>query len=202
MKITWYGHSWFKIETEEGSVVFDPYGDGSVPGYGNLRLDADLVLCSHEHRDHGNRDAVKLSGKETEIVVEKISTFHDEVRGAKRGLNNVHIINAEGMRVAHLGDLGCELETEHVEKLKDIYVLMIPIGGYYTIGTRDALKLIEKIQPRVTIPMHYRDEKHGYDVISTAEDFIAHCFNPVACGSEIIVDASTAPMTALMKPME
>ena len=133
MKIIYYGHSCFKIETEAGSVVFDPYGDGSVPGYGPVHLNADMVLCSHEHRDHGNRDAVTLSGRETDIKIETISTFHDKVKGLKRGPNTIHIITAEGMRAAHLGDLGCKLSTSQIEKLKSVDVLMIPIGGFYTI---------------------------------------------------------------------
>lgn len=198
MKITWYGHSCFKVETEAGSVVFDPYSDGSVPGYGALRLKADMVLCSHTHNDHGNRGAVELSGREAKIQVEKVNVYHDDVKGAKRGLNTIHIIQAEGMRIAHLGDIGCDIDDEQTKILYGVDVLMIPIGGFYTINAQQALEIINLLQPRVVIPMHYRDDKHGYDVISTSDEFRVGCRNPKICGSQITVDKNTAPYTALM----
>ena len=109
MKITWYAHSCFLVETESGSAVLDPYAPGSVPGLSLPPLEADLVLCSHEHSDHNYRAGVKLSGKAAELRVEKIQTFHDEKQGALRGPNTIHALEAEGLRVAHLGDLGHRL---------------------------------------------------------------------------------------------
>lgn len=108
MKLTWNGHSCFTLETKEGSAVLDPYADGKVPGLAPLRLTADLVLCSHEHRDHNAREVVTLTGKTPTFGIETISTFHDAERGALRGENVIHIISAEGMRAAHLGDLGAD----------------------------------------------------------------------------------------------
>lgn len=198
MKITWYGHSCFMLETAEGSVVFDPYSDGCVPGYDKLRLQADMVLCSHEHKDHNCRNAVKLSGKTTELKVEEIPSFHDDEGGTKRGQNTIHIVTAEGLRAVHMGDIGCIPDDAVIGKLAGADILMIPVGGFYTIDTEQALSIIKLINPRVTIPMHYRDEKHGYDVLSTADAFIAGCLNPVKYGSDITVDSSTEPQTALM----
>ena len=91
MKITWYGHSCFGIETAEGSAVLDPYGPGSVPGLKLPSLTADLVLCSHGHRDHGCAEAVALTGRTPTMRVERLETFHDEKGGALRGPNTVHI---------------------------------------------------------------------------------------------------------------
>ena len=199
MKITWYGHSCFKLESADGSVVFDPYGDGSVPGYGPLRLNADLVLCSHAHGDHANAAAVSLTGRKPGMKIGTIASFHDEARGAKRGPNTIHIVWTEGMRVVHLGDLGCALEPDQIETLKGADVLMIPIGGYYTIDARQALDLIAQIEPRVVIPMHYRDAKHGYDVIATADAFLSRAFHPVFYKSpQIEIDEQTKRQTAVL----
>ena len=196
MKITWNGHACFTVETAEGTVVLDPFGDGSVPGFEPLKLKADLVLCSHEHGDHNNREAVSLSGRPCGVAVEKVETYHDDVGGAKRGPNTIHILNAEGMKLVHLGDLGCDLTVEQVEKLVGADVLMIPIGGYYTIDSAQALKVVQLLKPRVTLPMHYRDAGHGFPVISTSEEFRAGCLNPVQLpGREITVDAETKVQT-------
>ncbi len=196
MKIIWNGHACFTVETAEGTVVFDPYTDGSVPGFGPLRLKADLVLCSHEHGDHNNRAAVNLSGKPCSIVVEKIETYHDDVKGAKRGANIIHVLQAGGMQFTHLGDLGCDLTEEQKNRLLGMDVLMIPIGGFFTINSAQALKLVQQLKPRITIPMHYRDRRHGYPVISTAKAFRAGCVNPVQYpGREMTVDAETEEQT-------
>ena len=139
MKLIWNGHSCFTLATEAGTLVIDPYEDGSVPGLSPLHLEADAVYCSHEHRDHGNRAAVALSGKPCAVEVEELATWHDEVQGAKRGPNTMRIFSAEGLRVAHLGDLGCGLTPEQAEALSGLDALLIPVGGFYTIdaGHRD-----------------------------------------------------------------
>lgn len=198
MTITWYGHSCFLLKSEDGSVVFDPYGDGTVPGYGNLNLKADMVICSHEHHDHNNRNAVILSGNKCNLTVDRIETYHDECKGAKRGSNVISIVKAEGLRVVHLGDLGCELEKEQIKELYGADVLMVPIGGFFTIDSIQALKLVDSVKPKITIPMHYRDEKHGYDVISTADDFIKNCSNPVHYGNSIEISKDMEKQTAIL----
>ena len=201
MKILWHGHSCFEVVTRDGTVVLDPYGDGTVPGYGPLALKADQVLCSHEHGDHNNRAGITLSGSNCGVDVEMLASFHDDAKGAKRGRNLIYILSAEGMRVAHLGDLGCELNESQIELLKGVDVLMIPIGGFYTIDTEQALEIVAQLEPRVTIPMHYRDETHGFDVISTAELFRQRAYHPVDIEAELEVDPSTERQTAFMKPM-
>lgn len=173
MNVIWNGHSCFTLETAEGSVVFDPYQDGSVPGYGPLRLSADRVLCSHGHRDHGAKELVSLSGRAPSYQVEEIHTFHDPEKGALRGPNTIHIIAAEGLRIAHLGDLGCALEPEQVEKLRGLDAVLIPVGGFFTIDAKQAQQTVEQLGARVVIPMHYRSPGFGYDAIGPLEDFLA-----------------------------
>lgn len=175
MKLTWNGHSCFTLETEEGSVVLDPYADGKVPGLAPLRLTADLVLCSHEHADHNAREVVALTGKAPAFGVETISTFHDPEQGALRGKNTIHIISAEGMRVAHLGDLGCELTPQQMEQLRGVDVLMIPVGGYYTIDAHQASTIATNLFAKIVVPMHYRSAtngyRFGYDVLGLLGNF-------------------------------
>ncbi len=174
MNITWIGHSCFKIESGDFTLIFDPYEDGYVPGLKPLRETADMVLCSHDHGDHNAKDLVELKeGQSCPFTVTTIETFHDEVKGAKRGPDTIHILDDGNVRIAHLGDLGCELEEGQIEQLKGVDVCLIPVGGYYTIDGRQAAELVHLIQPRVVIPMHYRDDKagFGFDVISTVEDF-------------------------------
>ena len=174
MKITWIGHACFKIESDGFAHILDPYEDGYVPGLKPLRESANMVLCSHEHGDHNAKDLIEITErKSSPFTITTINTFHDEVQGAKRGPDTIHIIDDGSFRIAHLGDLGCELEEDQIEQLKNLDVCMIPVGGYYTIDGKQAAQLVHQIQPRVVLPMHYRDDKagFGFDVISTVEDF-------------------------------
>ncbi len=206
MKIIWHGHACFEIVTEEGSVVLDPYSDASVPGLAPLSLTADAVLCSHEHADHNYRGGVRLSGKACNIAVSAIDTWHDDVHGAKRGPNRIHILKAEGMTAIHLGDLGCELSPDEAERMKHPDVLMIPVGGHYTIDAGQAAAIVKQLEPRVVVPMHYRGRaadgrSFGYAVISKVTAFRKTCRNPVDYdGNMIEVTGDTAGQTAFLTP--
>ena len=173
MKLTWYGHSCFLLETAEGSAVFDPYAPGAVPGLALPELTADAVLCSHGHRDHGFTDAVQLSGKKPVFRLTAIDSFHDDRRGLLRGKNTIFVVEAEGKRVAHLGDLGHELNDRQLAALGKPDVLLIPVGGHYTIDAKTADRVARAVGARLTVPMHYRGEGFGYEVIGPVEDFLA-----------------------------
>lgn len=173
MILTWYGHSCFLLETAEGSVVFDPYAPGSVPGVELPPLTADAVLCSHGHRDHGFAGAVTLSGREPTFRVTAIDSFHDDKHGLLRGKNKIYVVEAEGRRVAHLGDLGHEPNEKQLVALGKIDLLLIPVGGHYTIDAKTADRTARAIGARLTVPMHYRGAGFGYDVIGPVEDFLA-----------------------------
>ena len=174
MKITWIGHSCFKVEEAGYRIVFDPYDDGYVPGLGPVRETAEEVLCSHEHGDHNARKRVKLtSGGMSPFTVTKIETYHDPQKGALRGRNTIHILSGAGKRIAHFGDLGCELPADQLAQLENLDIAMIPVGGYYTIDAAQAADLVRKINPAHVIPMHYRgdDNSFGFDVIGTVREF-------------------------------
>ncbi|MCI8395709.1 MAG: MBL fold metallo-hydrolase [Acutalibacter sp.] len=175
MKLTWLGHSCFKAECEGSSVVLDPFEPGSVPGCRDIQEEADLVLCSHEHYDHGYRAGVKLTGRACPIQVTSLQSFHDGEQGAKRGPNVIHILEGGGVKAAHFGDIGCMPSPEQIEALQGCDVVMVPVGGFYTVGPEEAKKIVDAVGPRVVIPMHYRSDAFGFDVLGTVDEYLDIC---------------------------
>lgn len=197
MKITWHGHSCFSLECQDGIIVFDPYQNGSVPGLKDLSLQANLVLCSHEHADHNAREVVSLLDVK-DFQISFIDSFHDDKKGQLRGQNKIYIVETENMKIVHLGDLGCKLEE--YSQIQNCDVLMIPIGGYYTIDTLQALDIIQAVHPRIVIPMHYRHQTYGYDEISTREQFIEKSENVVFYHTNSIeITKDTLSQTAILE---
>ena len=183
MIIKYIGHACFKImDAETGySIVIDPYEPGSVPGFGDIRDIASEVLCTHDHFDHDHAEAVVIEeGKEDPFDVSCIDTWHDEVKGAKRGPNRIYVIThrKSGEKLIHYGDIGEVLDdllTEENEALlSGADIALIPVGGTYTYDRDEALDLIERTSPRMVIPMHYRAEAAGFGLsdIGTIEDFL------------------------------
>jgi len=175
MKLTWYGHSCFKFESENCSVVFDPFRPGSVSGYKDLPgLSASDVFCSHTHGDHFFPEAVSPDYRISDIRVRRFPCFHDDCEGKKRGLNLITLIESGSMKIAHLGDLGHIPDGDILSALKGTDILMVPVGGHYTIGPDAAYDLIKEVSPKVCVPMHYRQGKLGYDVLSELPAFLKH----------------------------
>jgi len=173
MRILWHGHACFTVEQEGYRVVFDPFADDTVPGYKNLSLEAEAVFCTHGHSDHNAVDRVSLTGgKESPFEVEEIAVYHDEEKGALRGENRIYILKTGDVKVCHMGDLGHELSAEQYEKIGCPDVLMIPVGGHFTIDGKTAAAIAEKLGARVVIPMHYRNGELGYGLISEINPFL------------------------------
>lgn len=204
MKITWIGHSCFKIESKGYTVILDPYADGSVEGLGPVREEADLVLCSHEHGDHNGRSCITLrKGADSPFTIEKIETYHDDKKGIKRGPNTIHILDDGECRVAHFGDLGCALTPEQADKLRDLDVALIPVGGFFTIDAGQARKLAEELRPGIVVPMHFRSGSFGFDVLDTVEAYTALCSQvQTVSGSvlEITEGQKTEDRTVVLTP--
>lgn len=200
MMITWLGQSCFRIEADGYVIVLDPYEDYYVPGLGKIREAANEVLCSHEHRDHAGVSGVELlEGKPSPFHVTQMESFHDDKRGALRGMNTIRILQYGDLRVAHLGDLGGELSSEQMERLTGLDAVMVPVGGYYTIDAQQAADLIKKLRPRVAIPMHYRGENFGYDVLETPARFLEKFDNVISYpGGTLELTADTPVQTALL----
>ena len=175
MKITWLGHSCFKIENKDYVVIFDPTEDNYVPGIKPIREKANMVICSHEHGDHNARHLIELDeSKPCPYIITGIDTFHDENRGQQRGENRITVLDDGEIKVAHFGDLGCIPEDFQLEELLNLDIALIPVGGFYTIDADTAARIVNMIKPRIVIPMHYRDDEKGFgfDVISRVDDFV------------------------------
>jgi L-ascorbate metabolism protein UlaG (beta-lactamase superfamily) len=163
MDITYLGHSSFRIKTKTAKIVTDPFDPKKV-GLKYPTIDADIVTVSHDHFDHNFVEKVKgakeVSGPgEYEISgvsIIGVKTYHDDKKGADRGKNTVYIFEADGIRAAHLGDLGHKLKEKTIEEMGEINILMIPVGGFYTIGPNVAAETVRSIEPQITIPMHYQ----------------------------------------------
>ena len=184
MKVKWYGHAAFLVTSDEGTkIIIDPYEPGAFGGqlsYGKIKDQADIVLTSHDHADHndaaglpGTPQAVKGSGPKTikGISVKGVSTYHDPSKGSERGANTVFTIKVNQIQLCHLGDLGHLLSDKELAEIGPVDILLIPVGGFFTIDPKEATRVAEQIKPRVLIPMHFKTEKCGFS-IAPVEDFL------------------------------
>lgn len=172
IKIKWLGHACYKIYFDDIQVVVDPFEKGYVPGYRDINTSADIVLASHKHNDHyGLNEVQQLLRMVNGVNITKVDTFHDEKGGAIRGENTVHVMEYNGVKIAHFGDIGHILSTEQAEQIGNVDVAIVPIGGTYTVRAPEAKTICEQIKAKVIIPMHYRTEDYGFDVLETTEDF-------------------------------
>ena len=176
MKITYYGHSCFTLESDGFVIAVDPYND-MVPGYGDLKLSANKVYCSHGHLDHAYTDAVEIvpADRPDPFTVEELEVPHDDAGGSKRGFTFVRKFCAEGKTVVHYGDIGCPLTDDAAELFSGADIALIPVGGIYTIDGKGALELAERTKPGLVIPMHYRKGTQGLRNIAELSDFLKPC---------------------------
>lgn len=163
MEILWHGHSFFEIYTRPYRIVIDPF-DERV-GLKIPRIQADILLITHDHFDHNNKKAIMgdyflIDGPgEYEIkgiTIEGFESDHDPNGGKERGKNTIYVLEVEGFRIAHLGDLGQkELTEDQEEKLSNLDIVFVPVGGVYTIDGKEAGRIIQEIEPKIAVPMHY-----------------------------------------------
>ncbi|MGI6486480.1 MAG: MBL fold metallo-hydrolase [Thermoanaerobacterales bacterium] len=164
MKIQWFGHSCFLFESRSGTkIVTDPF-DGSV-GYKIPKIEADVVTVSHDHYDHnyvdcvqGDPNVIRNVGQyqQNGISIKGVSSFHDEAKGSKRGPNVIFVYGIDGLQICHLGDLGHLLSKAQVEEIGKVDVLLVPVGGTFTLDAEGAVAVIQQLSPRVTIPIHFK----------------------------------------------
>ena len=179
MKIKWLGHSSFLVTSEDGTkIITDPYGIERTMSYAPINESADVVVISHNHRDHNNEGAVKgnpqsIKGegikKAKGIEFRGIASHHDAAGGSLRGGNVIFCFRVDDINVCHLGDLGHILTHEQITDIGLVDVLLIPVGGYFTIDCKQATAISQSLKPRVIIPMHYKNSKCNYPIAKVDE---------------------------------
>lgn len=172
MLIRWFGQSSFYIISDDGvKIITDPYMPTSAGGfldYGPIQMPADIVTVSHEHKDHSYtadlprgfevfaRPGIKtIKG----VHIRGIKSYHDSEYGAERGQDIIFVLDVDRIRICHLGDLGYVLTPAEIEDIGRVDILLIPVGGKYTIDPKEATELVGRMNPRIVIPMHYRTDK-------------------------------------------
>ena len=178
MKFRWLGHSSFLITADDGTrIITDPYGIYPDLHYAQIEEAADIMVVTHKHGDHfgakvrGNPKLVTGAGGKRvgNIEFKGMDTYHDTAKGSQRGANTVFCFTVDGVRLCHLGDLGHELSASEIAQIGQVDVLMIPVGGYYTIDAATASKICDRLKPKVIIPMHYRNDKCSFPITGVEE---------------------------------
>lgn len=184
VRLTYYGHSSFLVEAADGSrIIIDPYRSGAFNGAVKLAPiaeAADAVVATHKHDDHGAADTI--SGKPEVYIhptsatvgawtITGIDVAHDDEGGRSRGKNTIIVLDDGDVRVVHLGDLGHTLDAKTIGAIGRVDVLLIPVGGYFTIDFKQAAQVVESLAPRIVIPMHYKTPKVDFP-IAAADPFL------------------------------
>ncbi len=206
MKIKYIGHSCFLLtSSNEVSIIIDPYKPGAYGGaicYEPILDRADIAVLSHDHEDHANVKelidqplSVRADSRVRGIEFDMIDTFHDDCEGQDRGPNRVICFGMDDMRVCHLGDLGHVLTPGQASKVSDVDILFTPVGGRFTIGPKEAGRIVEQLQPKIVVPMHYKTDKCLFP-IEPVEAFLDGK-NEVrrSTSSEVVVNKSDLPKT-------
>lgn len=207
----WLGHACFYLESPEGvRIVTDPFGP-DVP-YPPVSVDCDVVTVSHEHFDHNNAAGVggsplvlrgvdpvtkrfrKINEKVRDATFRTVFSYHDDDGGKKRGENAIFVIDLAGLVFVHLGDLGEVPDQVVLDEIGRCDVLLVPVGGYYTIDAAQAQMLVDALRPRVAVPMHYKTRYTASWPIAGVDEFLARARNVKRLGSaEIRLTAADLP---------
>jgi len=216
LTLRWFGQSFFQLETSAGKrVVFDPH---AIPEFGRPIVKADIVLCSHLHDDHTQLGAIedvkaarvfygleepkkgrpadwkRVDEKVGKIRVRTVPLYHDAEEGLARGKNSAWVVEADGLTFCHLGDLGHELTPGQVKLIGRVDVLMVPVGGVYTLNGEQAKKVVAQIKPRLyALPMHYGVP--GYDDLLSADEFLEGQANvkKLPATNELVISVDAKP---------
>jgi len=182
METKYLGHASFLIKTKTAKIVTDPF-DPKIVGLKFPKVEAEIVTVSHQHEDHNRTDMI--GGNPTifdwpgefekmGVRIFGFKTYHDKDKGVKRGENIVFKIEAEGISIVHCGDLGLVPDDVFLDRLGNVDILLVPVGGFYTIDPTEAYELVKKIEPNIVIPMHYYNPKLNQQIfgsLSSVEEF-------------------------------
>jgi len=212
MKIKYLAHAAFLITSDAGvKIVTDPYTPGGGIKHGEIKETADIVTVSHEHSDHnnvaavgGNPKTVRGNAEVKGIKIRAIPAAHDSSGGSQRGKNSIFCFEVDGVSICHCGDLGHSLNEEQIKAIGKVDVLMIPVGGFFTIDAKTAIKVGEQLKPKVIIPMHYKTEKTADFPITGVDEFTKGKGNVTKVnGSEIELKVGALPVATqimVLKP--
>lgn len=182
MEIVFLGHASFRIKGKNVTLVTDPY-DASI-GLKFPKTAADIVTISHGHQDHSSLDRIDGSPFVIDapgeyevkgVFIIGVGSFHDSSSGSQRGKNTIYVLEVDGLRVCHLGDLGHKLSDFQIEEIGGVDILLVPTGGVYTIGPKQAAEVVSQLQPLVVIPMHYKTGQHDqktFAKLSGVDEFL------------------------------
>ena len=202
MEISWLGHSCFRIRGAQTTILTDPYSPGL--GYSLGKPTARIVTVSHQHPGHsytqgiGGEPKVVAGPGEYEVsgvLIIGMATFHDGQEGRERGKNTVYLMDVDEVSVCHLGDLGHVLNTEQVEEMENVDVLLLPVGGVSTINATMAAEVVRQLEPKVVVPMHYKTEalKRGLEPV---DRFLKEMgLSEVSSQPKLSVTKTTLPIT-------
>ena len=180
MEIKYLAHSSFLIKTKEAKVLTDPF-DPAFIGLKFSKQEADIVTISHEHKDHSHTDLIEGTPliltwpgqfEKKNVRVWGFSSFHDKVGGKERGENIMYKIESEGIAVLHCGDLGAIPTDEQIDEIGDVDILLVPVGGKYTLTADEAIHLIKKVEPSIVIPMHYGRPDLAIEGLAPLDEFL------------------------------
>ena len=201
LQIRWHGHSCFEI-TNDVTLVTDPH-DGKSIGIPAPSVTGDVILVSHDHYDHNSVKTVEKEDSKvvtderkkniSNIEIKGIESFHDECDGAKRGKNIIYKFIMDDVSFCHLGDLGHELDDDAVQKIGDVDILFIPVGGTFTVDAEQAWKVINSIKPKIAIPMHYKIGGLSLPIDGVDPFLEKNIFKTLKVGNEIDIEKEDLP---------
>lgn len=202
MEIRFLGHASFLLRSRKLSIVTDPF-DPSMVGIPFPKVKADVVTISHQHQDHNQATLVKEVKKVIDgpghyeiqgVDIIGYQTFHDTKKGGERGLNTIYKIKMDNFSLLHLGDLGHILSDELIEEIGEVDLLFIPVGGYYTIGYKEAIEIVQKIEPLYIFPMHFNlpnINKEIFGRLDTEKNFVEQLGLPVERLDKFTIDSES-----------
>jgi L-ascorbate metabolism protein UlaG (beta-lactamase superfamily) len=201
LQIRWHGHSCFEI-TDDVTLVTDPH-DGKSIGIPAPSAEGDIILISHDHYDHNSAKSVEK--EESKVITDErkrnisnveitgIKSFHDDHHGEKRGENIIFKFTMDDVTFCHMGDLGHELDEDAIQKIGDVDILFIPVGGTFTIDAKRAWNVINSIKPRIAIPMHYKIGGLSLPIDGVEPFLEKNMYKTLKVGNEIDIEKEDLP---------
>jgi len=180
MEIKYLAHASFLIKTKDAKVVMDPF-DPKFVGLKFSKQEADIVTISHSHKDHSYTELIEGAPliltwpgqfEKKGVRIWGFHSFHDKVEGKERGENVMYKLESEGVSILHCGDIGAIPSDEQIDEIGDVNILLVPVGGKYTITADEAIQLIKKVEPTIVIPMHYGRPELAIEGLAPLEEFL------------------------------